>query len=119
MTASLSRRNVAKEEGDENVGRKNRLHLDFRPDDRDGAVDCLLGLGATRADVGQGEQSWIVLSDSEDNEFCILSSRAEREPDEIARPHLKFGALGTWPNACPQLLFARLAVPHYAEESVG
>jgi hypothetical protein len=54
---------------------KNRLHLDFRPDDRDAAVARLLDLGATRADVGQGEQSWIVLSDPEGNEFCVLSSR--------------------------------------------
>ena len=54
---------------------KNRLHLDFRPDDRDAAVARLLDLGATRADVGQGEQSWIVLSDPEGNEFCLLSSR--------------------------------------------
>ena len=55
---------------------KNRLHFDFRPDGRDAAVDRLLGLGATRADVGQGDQSWIVLSDPEGNEFCILASRA-------------------------------------------
>jgi hypothetical protein len=54
---------------------KNRLHLDFRPDDRDAEVDRLLALGATRADVGQGEQSWIVLADPEGNEFCVLSSR--------------------------------------------
>ena len=27
---------------------KNRLHLDFRPDDRDAEVQRLLGLGATR-----------------------------------------------------------------------
>ena len=53
---------------------KNRLHLDFRPDDRDAAVARLLDLGASRADVGQGEQSWIVLSDPEGNEFCVLSS---------------------------------------------
>jgi predicted enzyme related to lactoylglutathione lyase len=58
---------------------KNRLHLDFRPDDRDAAVDQLLDLGATRADIGQGEQSWIVLSDPEGNEFCVLSSR-ETQP---------------------------------------
>jgi Glyoxalase-like domain len=44
---------------------KNRLHLDFRPDDRDREVDRLLSLGATRADVGQGEQSWVVLADPE------------------------------------------------------
>ena len=35
---------------------KNRLHLDFRPDDRDAAVARLLDLGASRADVGQGER---------------------------------------------------------------
>jgi hypothetical protein len=55
---------------------KNRLHLDFRPDDRDAEVERLRGLGATRADVGQGEQSWIVLADPEGNEFCVLGSRA-------------------------------------------
>jgi predicted enzyme related to lactoylglutathione lyase len=54
---------------------KNRLHLDFRPDDRDEEVERILALGATRADVGQDEQSWVVLADPEGNEFCILSSR--------------------------------------------
>jgi catechol 2,3-dioxygenase-like lactoylglutathione lyase family enzyme len=54
---------------------KSRLHLDFRPDDRDKEVDRLLALGATRADVGQGEVSWAVLADPEGNEFCILRSR--------------------------------------------
>jgi hypothetical protein len=54
---------------------KNRLHLDFRGEDRDAEVDRMLALGATRADVGQGEQSWVVLADPEGNEFCILSSR--------------------------------------------
>jgi Glyoxalase-like domain len=53
---------------------KNRLHLDFRPDDQDAAVARLLELGAAYADVGQGEQSWTVLSDPEGNEFCVLSS---------------------------------------------
>ena len=54
---------------------KNRLHLDFRPDDRDAEVDRLLALGAKRADIGQGEQTWVVLQDPEGNEFCILGSR--------------------------------------------
>lgn len=54
----------------------NRLHLDVR------AVGCtqaeeverLLALGATRADVGQGDDvSWVVLADPEGNEFCVLS----------------------------------------------
>lgn len=54
---------------------KNRLHLDFRPDDRDREVERMIGLGASRDDVGQGEQSWVVLTDPEGNEFCVLSSR--------------------------------------------
>jgi hypothetical protein len=57
---------------------KNRLHLDFRPDDQDREVERMLGLGASRADVGQGETSWVVLADPEGNEFCILSSRRSR-----------------------------------------
>jgi hypothetical protein len=55
---------------------KNRLHLDFRPDDRDAEVARLLELGATRVDIGQGEQTWIVLGDPEGNEFCVLASRS-------------------------------------------
>jgi len=57
---------------------KNRLHLDFRPDDRDAEVERLLALGATKVDIGQGEQNWVVLADPEGNEFCVLSSRAVR-----------------------------------------
>jgi predicted enzyme related to lactoylglutathione lyase len=53
---------------------KNRLHLDFRPDDRDAEVERLLSLGATRVDIGQGEQRWVVLADPEGNEFCVLGA---------------------------------------------
>ena len=54
---------------------KNRLHLDFRPDDRDAEVERLLALGAVRVDVGQGPQSWVVLADPEGNAFGVLGSR--------------------------------------------
>jgi hypothetical protein len=54
---------------------KNRLHLDFRPDERDAEVERLVALGATRADVGQGDESWVVLADPEGNEFCVLGAR--------------------------------------------
>ena len=54
---------------------KNRLHLDFRPDDRDGAVARLVSLGARQIDIGQGDKTWGVLADPEGNEFCVLSSR--------------------------------------------
>lgn len=55
---------------------KNRLHLDFVPDDQAAEVERLLGLGATRADVGQQDVPWVVLADPEGNEFCVLSARA-------------------------------------------
>ncbi len=55
---------------------KNRLHLDFAPDDRDAEVARLLRLGARRVDVGQtGDEPWVVLADPEGNEFCVLSTR--------------------------------------------
>ncbi|MDC0769794.1 VOC family protein [Streptomyces sp. HD] len=55
---------------------KNRLHLDFRPDDQEAEVARLLALGARPADVGQsGEESWVTLADPEGNEFCVLAPR--------------------------------------------
>ncbi len=58
----------------------NRLHLDLRPTDQQAAVDRLLALGAEHADVGQGDESWVVLRDPEGNEFCVLSDRPRAEP---------------------------------------
>ncbi|MET9774328.1 VOC family protein [Streptomyces sp. NPDC006367] len=58
---------------------KNRLHLDVSPIDgsTDEEVTRLLGLGATRADVGQGlDRSWVVMADPEGNEFCVLRTLA-------------------------------------------
>lgn len=54
---------------------KNRLHLDVSPvGSQQAEVDRLLTLGATRADVGQGDASWVVMRDPEGNEFCVLRS---------------------------------------------
>jgi hypothetical protein len=52
---------------------KNRIHLDFRPDDQQAEVNRVLGLGARHVDIGQDEESWVVLADPEGNEFCILA----------------------------------------------
>jgi hypothetical protein len=52
---------------------KNRLHIDLTPDDQQAEVDRLIRLGARRVDIGQGDQSWVVLADPEGNEFCVLS----------------------------------------------
>jgi hypothetical protein len=59
---------------DEKEG-KNRLHIDLRPDDQDAEVARLIALGATPADISQGDQTWIVLADPEGNEFCVLGSK--------------------------------------------
>jgi hypothetical protein len=59
---------------------KVRLHIDLNPTDRDqdAELERLLGLGATRADVGQtGEESSRVLADPEGNEFCLLKRRLD------------------------------------------
>jgi hypothetical protein len=55
---------------------KNRVHLDVSPIDcsRDEEVARLLALGARHVDIGQGEQTWVVLADPEGNEFCVLRS---------------------------------------------
>jgi hypothetical protein len=52
---------------------KNRLHLDLAGGtDPAREVERVLALGATRADIGQGEVPWTVLADPEGNEFCVL-----------------------------------------------
>jgi hypothetical protein len=58
---------------------KNRVHIDLSPVgcDRDAEVERLLALGATRADVGQGDTPWTVLADPEGNELCVLGRRAD------------------------------------------
>jgi hypothetical protein len=54
----------------------HRVHLDlvpYRGDDQAAEVARLQTLGATLADVGQGDVPWIVLADPEGNEFCVLA----------------------------------------------
>jgi hypothetical protein len=60
---------------------KNRVHLDISPIDCTQAEEVarLEALGARRVDIGQGEQSWVVMADPEDNEFCVLRSLAPGE----------------------------------------
>jgi predicted enzyme related to lactoylglutathione lyase len=55
---------------------KNRVHLDLATTSAAHQADLvarLAGLGATPADVGQGDVSWTVLADPEGNEFCVLA----------------------------------------------
>ncbi|MDQ3897028.1 MAG: VOC family protein [Actinomycetota bacterium] len=56
---------------------KNRVHLDLNPTgcDQHEELARLLALGAVEVDVGQGDQTWVVLADPEGNEFCLLRTR--------------------------------------------
>ena len=56
---------------------KNRLHIDLNPENQDAEVERLIGLGARRIDVGQGEVTWVVMADPEGNEFCVLRAREQ------------------------------------------
>jgi Glyoxalase-like domain len=54
---------------------RSRVHLDLLPETVEGQaaeVARLEALGATLADVGQGDVPWQVLADPEGNEFCVL-----------------------------------------------
>ena len=53
---------------------KNRIHFDFRPDDQESEVARVVALGARHVDIGQGDETWVVLADPEGNEFCILAA---------------------------------------------
>jgi predicted enzyme related to lactoylglutathione lyase len=55
-----------------------RLHLDLRgAEEQQQIVERLLALGASRADVGQGDVPWVVLADPEGNPFCVMEDRPE------------------------------------------
>lgn len=57
---------------------KNRVHVDLATTSAAHQSDLiarLKGLGATPADVGQGDVPWTVLQDPEGNEFCVLEPR--------------------------------------------
>jgi len=54
-----------------------RLHLDLRGgEEQQSVVERLLALGASPADIGQGQVPWVVLADPEGNPFCVMEERA-------------------------------------------
>ena len=57
---------------------KNRLHLHIAPPPGVSVqeqVDRLIALGATHADIGQGDVDWVVMADLDGNEFCVVERR--------------------------------------------
>lgn len=60
---------------EERARAKNRVHLDFRAEDRVAEVARLVGLGATEVEEHTVPgMAWTVLRDPEGNEFCVGSS---------------------------------------------
>ena len=61
---------------------KVRLHIDVNPLGVTQAeeVERLIGLGATKIDIGQGDVSWVVMADPEGNEFCVLKTTIVETP---------------------------------------
>ena len=56
---------------------KNRVHVDLATTSAAHQAELvarLKDLGATLADVGQGDVPWTVMADPEGNEFCVLDS---------------------------------------------
>jgi hypothetical protein len=54
-----------------------RLHLDLRgAEEQHEVVERLLALGASPADIGQGQVPWVVLADPAGNPFCVMEDRA-------------------------------------------
>ena len=50
---------------------KCRVHIDIRAGDVGAEARRLEVLGASRIDIGQGEQDWITMADPEGNDFCV------------------------------------------------
>ena len=66
---------------------KNRLHFDLRPEhaEQDEEIARLEALGATKVDIGQGDDvRWTVMADPEGNEFCILRRLTDEEKVKYA-----------------------------------
>lgn len=87
--------------------RRNRLHWDLSTTSAEefaGQIEALRRGGARRADVGQGDVPWQVLTDPEGNEFCVREPRAAyRDARPVAAlvvPALDPAALaGFWQRA--------------------
>lgn len=56
----------------EEAGRQQKqMHLDFRVDDLDAAVEAAEELGATKAAYQYGGNRWVTLFDPEGHPFCL------------------------------------------------
>lgn len=57
---------------------KNRCHIDFDTEDREGEVERLLAAGATKVtDHTREGFTWTVMQDPEGNDFCVAAHSGE------------------------------------------
>lgn len=57
---------------------KLRVHIDVAPftgDDHTAEVERLRAIGAYEIDIGQADSPWVVLTDPQGNELCVLTPR--------------------------------------------
>ena len=101
-----------------------RFHLDLTGGDRQAeVVDRLLDLGASPADIGQGDVPWVVLADPEGNPFCVMEHRDEYAgngpvaalPLDSADPDRDVG-LWAWLTGWTEV---RTALPHALQHPSG
>ena len=62
---------------------KNRIHFDVCPVEgttRDDEVARLEAAGARRVDVGRSVRSWVVMTDPDGNEYCVMNTAVPPEP---------------------------------------
>ncbi len=55
---------------------KNRVHLDVASTSAEHQAELVArieALGGRRVDIGQGDVTWVVMADPEDNELCVVS----------------------------------------------
>ncbi len=82
---------------------KNRVHVDLATTSAAHQADLaarLQTLGATPADVGQGNVPWIVLADPEGNEFCVLEPwPVDRDTGPLPRWWPTAPTRGPWPGS--------------------
>ncbi len=55
---------------------KNRVHLDLASTSAEHQAELVArieALGGRRVDIGQGDVTWVVMADPEDNELCVVS----------------------------------------------
>jgi hypothetical protein len=84
---------------------KNRLHLDLRPEHQFTEVARLEGLGATRVDVGQGNnQTWVVMADPKATSSAYkmpIRRRSEHSGYSGTRPTSRFAPERNGPDGRP------------------